>query len=122
MAPLKIYWGSGSTPAWRVLVCLEEKGLSYESKILQFSKSELSPQKCFLSLTDCIPWHCKRTLIALRHRARHVLRDIPRTFGLSKTSAWADTSHTQSYMIPVFMKWPLLGVEDSGIQDQHYET
>ena len=42
MAPLKIYWGSGSTPAWRVLVCMEEKGLSYESKLLEFSKSKSS--------------------------------------------------------------------------------
>ena len=41
MAPLKLYWGSGSTPAWRVLCVLEEKGLDYESKLIEFSKSEL---------------------------------------------------------------------------------
>ena len=41
MAPLKIYWGSGSTPAWRVLCVLEEKGVDYESKLLEFSKSKL---------------------------------------------------------------------------------
>jgi glutathione S-transferase len=34
-----IYWGSGSTPAWRALVGLEEKGLEYTSKIIEFSKS-----------------------------------------------------------------------------------
>ena len=33
-----IYWGSGSTPAWRVLICLEEKGLPYDSRIVEFSK------------------------------------------------------------------------------------
>ncbi|CAL5224615.1 g7331 [Coccomyxa viridis] len=40
MAPLKLYWVSGSTPAWRVQVCMEEKGLQYESKQVEFSKKE----------------------------------------------------------------------------------
>eukprot|EP01025_Chloroclados_australasicus_P042816 TRINITY_DN45555_c0_g1_i1.p1 TRINITY_DN45555_c0_g1~~TRINITY_DN45555_c0_g1_i1.p1 ORF type:complete len:286 (-),score=28.32 TRINITY_DN45555_c0_g1_i1:275-1036(-) len=35
-----IYWGSGSTPCWRALLALEEKGLPYESKLLEFSKKE----------------------------------------------------------------------------------
>ena len=35
-----IYWGSGSTPAWKALVGLEEKKLSYESKVVEFSKGK----------------------------------------------------------------------------------
>ena len=33
-----IYWGSGSTPAWKALACLEEKKLSYTSNCVEFSK------------------------------------------------------------------------------------
>ena len=40
MAPLKIYWGGGSPPGWRVLACMEEKGLTYDSKLLDLTKSE----------------------------------------------------------------------------------
>lgn len=41
MAPeRKIYWGSGSTPARRVLIALKEKGLTFESKLIEFSKGE----------------------------------------------------------------------------------
>lgn len=35
-----LYWGSGSTFAWRVLIALKEKGLDFESKVIEFSKSE----------------------------------------------------------------------------------
>ena len=43
-----IYWGSGSAPAWKALVGLEEKQLSYESKIIEFSKGKLRkyPSAC----------------------------------------------------------------------------
>src|SRR3954470_18066619 len=37
---LELYWGSGSPFAWRVMLTLEVKRLSYESKLLEFSKSE----------------------------------------------------------------------------------
>jgi glutathione S-transferase len=37
---IELYWGSGSPFAWRVMLTLEVKGLSYESKLLEFSKSE----------------------------------------------------------------------------------
>ena len=122
MAPLKIYWGSGSTPAWRVLVCMEEKGLSYESKMLQFSKSKFFYHKAFVSLADRVWSFCGRTPIALRHQARHVLRLISAAFGLSKTTDGADTHSVKPWSITVLVQWHLLGTEDSGIQDQHYET
>ncbi|XP_057684480.1 glutathione S-transferase A-like [Corythoichthys intestinalis] len=36
-----LYWGEGSTPCWRVMIALEEKGLSnYTSKRLAFEKME----------------------------------------------------------------------------------
>jgi glutathione S-transferase len=34
---LEVYWGSGSTPAWRVLLTLAIKGIPYESRLLSFS-------------------------------------------------------------------------------------
>ena len=37
---IELYWGSGSPFAWRVMLMLEVKGLSYESKLLEFSKGD----------------------------------------------------------------------------------
>ena len=37
---LEIFWGSGSGPAWRVLLALEVKGVPYESRLLSFSNRE----------------------------------------------------------------------------------
>lgn len=37
---ISVYWGSGSPFAWTVLLALEAKGLSYESKLLQMSQGE----------------------------------------------------------------------------------
>lgn len=37
---IELYWGSGSPFAWRVMLTLEVKRLSYESKLLEFSKDE----------------------------------------------------------------------------------
>lgn len=37
---LELFWGSGSPFSWRVLLALEAKRLSYESRLLQFSKGE----------------------------------------------------------------------------------
>ncbi|MFN7145481.1 MAG: glutathione S-transferase family protein, partial [Myxococcota bacterium] len=37
---LEVYWGSGSTPAWRVLLALTLKELPYTSHLLSFSKRE----------------------------------------------------------------------------------
>ncbi len=35
-----LYWGSGSIPGWRLQLVLEEKKISYESKLLSFDKNE----------------------------------------------------------------------------------
>ncbi|MBM3950115.1 MAG: glutathione S-transferase family protein [Rhodospirillales bacterium] len=37
---LEVYWGSGSPPAWRVLLTLEAKKIPYVSRLLQFAKEE----------------------------------------------------------------------------------
>ena len=37
---LEVYWGSGSPFAWRVLLTLEVKRLTYQSTLLEFSKRE----------------------------------------------------------------------------------
>jgi glutathione S-transferase len=37
---LELYWGSGSPFAWRVMLTLEVKRLSYQSTLLEFSKGE----------------------------------------------------------------------------------
>lgn len=37
---LEIFWGSGSGPAWRVLLALAIKGVPYDSRLLSFSKNE----------------------------------------------------------------------------------
>ena len=36
-----LYWGSGSVYCWRAMIVLEEKGLPYEGKLLEFSKSRI---------------------------------------------------------------------------------
>ena len=36
-----VWWGSGSAPCWRLLITLQEKGLTkYGEKIVTFSKKE----------------------------------------------------------------------------------
>ena len=37
---ITFYWGSGSTPCWRVLIVLEEKNVKYSAKLLSFEKQE----------------------------------------------------------------------------------
>jgi glutathione S-transferase len=40
MMAIELYWGSGSPFAWRVMLTLAVKRLSYESKLLEFSKQQ----------------------------------------------------------------------------------
>jgi len=38
---ITLWWGSGSPPCWRVMICLEEKGLkNYTSKLISFGARE----------------------------------------------------------------------------------
>jgi glutathione S-transferase len=53
---IEVFWGSGSPFAWRVLLALEFKGLSYISHQLQFSKQEhKSPQMLALNPRGRVP-------------------------------------------------------------------
>ncbi|XP_013381262.1 glutathione S-transferase A isoform X2 [Lingula anatina] len=43
---MKLYWGSGSAPCWRVMAVLEEKGLGkYDSKLISFDKNETKSEE-----------------------------------------------------------------------------
>jgi glutathione S-transferase len=46
---IKLYWGSGSPYAWRVMLALEFKKLTYESIRLSFSESDLKSKE-FLAI------------------------------------------------------------------------
>lgn len=37
---IEVFWGSGSTPAWRVLLGFAVKGVPYESRLLSFSAGD----------------------------------------------------------------------------------
>ena len=50
MAPLKIYWSGGSPFAWRLRACVEEKGVPYQAKLLDVSKSTHFPQHVILPM------------------------------------------------------------------------
>lgn len=53
---LDIFWGSGSGPAWRVLLALMVKGGPYESRLLSFSKREhKSPEVMALNPRGKVP-------------------------------------------------------------------
>ena len=46
---IELYWGSGSTPAWRALLGLHHKGLPYTSRLLSFSARE-TRSEAFLAI------------------------------------------------------------------------
>jgi glutathione S-transferase len=53
---LELFWGSGSGPAWRVLLALEVKGVSYQSRLLSFAKGEhRSPEVLALNTRGKVP-------------------------------------------------------------------
>lgn len=53
---LEVYWGSGSPYAWRALLALEFKRLSYQSHLLDFSKLEhKSPQMLAMNPRGRVP-------------------------------------------------------------------
>lgn len=41
MSELEFFWGSGSQPAWSVMLALELKGVPYTSRLLSFSAGDL---------------------------------------------------------------------------------
>lgn len=64
-----LIWGSGSAPCWRVMIALEEKGLQYESKQIEFSSSrlvqscdQLRPENCALQVSHTSKACCSTPL------------------------------------------------------------
>mmetsp|Transcript_11300 Transcript_11300/g.22030 ORF Transcript_11300/g.22030 Transcript_11300/m.22030 type:complete len:276 (+) Transcript_11300:647-1474(+) len=54
--PRVLYWGSGSPPAWRARLCLEEKGVTYRSVLLSFEKKQhKTPQMLSLNPRGMVP-------------------------------------------------------------------
>ncbi|MFV2060979.1 MAG: glutathione S-transferase family protein [Gammaproteobacteria bacterium] len=52
----ELYWGAGSPNAWRALLALEFKGLSYDSKLLEFSKEQhKSPEMLAMNPRGQVP-------------------------------------------------------------------
>jgi len=49
MSELEFFWGSGSQPAWSVMLALEVKGIPYQSRLLSFSAGDLKTPE-FLAL------------------------------------------------------------------------
>ena len=58
---IELYWGSGSPFAWRVMLTLEVKRLTYESKLLEFSKGEHKTPPIFSSIPAA---KCRRSRTA----------------------------------------------------------
>jgi glutathione S-transferase len=53
---IELFWGSGSPYSWRVQLALEYKRLTYESRVLQFSKQEhKSPQMLRMNPRGRVP-------------------------------------------------------------------
>ena len=53
---LEIFWGSGSGPAWRVLLALTVKGVPFTSRLISFSKGEhKSPEMLAMNPRGKVP-------------------------------------------------------------------
>jgi len=54
--PRCLYWGSGSPPAWRARLCLEEKQVTYRSVMISFEKKQhKTPQLLSLNPRGLVP-------------------------------------------------------------------
>ena len=77
-----LYWGSGSGPAWRAQIALAEKGLKYDSRQIEFSKSKhthncFAPMLSLLSTRQANPV-TDQHVPAEGHKAPEVLALNPR--------------------------------------------
>ena len=83
-----LYWGSGSTPCWRVQIALAEKDLPYESKLMQFSKS-----------APCPPLASSHSVRQTRRHLARPCRDRSRCDLCRSTSSCLD--HTAKHSLSV---------------------
>ena len=106
---LEVIWGSGSPYAWRVLVTLEVKRLSYESRLIQFSRGDhRSPEHLALSPRGKVPvlrdgdYVLSESLAIMAYLDRK--HPEPPIFGRSAEQTgliWKAISEFQSYVLPL---------------------
>jgi len=106
---LTFYWGSGSPWAWRAMLGLELKGLSYESKILQFSKGEhRSPEMLARNPRGKVPVLVHGDVVVYESLAILAYLDRafpePPIFGATPQEAaavWRLVSEHDAYVVPL---------------------
>lgn len=106
---LEVIWGSGSPYAWRVLLTLEVKGLSYESRLIQFSRDDhRTPEHLALSPRGKVPvlrdgdYVLTESLAIMAYLDRK--HPDPPIFGRSAEETgliWKAISEFQSYVFPL---------------------
>lgn len=109
---IRLYWGSGSPFAWRVMLALEIKGLPYESKLLEFSKGdhkapgylELNPRGRVPTLEDgdFVLYESVAIMAYLERKYPE-----PEIFGKNAQETgliWRSISETESYLSDPGMK------------------
>jgi glutathione S-transferase len=109
---IEIYWGSGSPFAWRVLLALEIKGLSYRSNLIEFSKRQhKTPEFLALNPRGKVPvlrdgaFVLSESLAILAYLDRK--SPEPPLFGRNAEETgrvWHSISETISYLEPVAYK------------------
>jgi glutathione S-transferase len=106
---LEVIWGSGSPYAWRVLLTLEVKGLSYESRLIQFSRGDhRSPEHMALNPRGKVPVLRDGDYVLSESQAIMAYLDRkqpePPIFGRSAEETgliWKAISEFQSYVLPL---------------------
>jgi glutathione S-transferase len=106
---LEVIWGGGSPYAWRVLLALEVKGLSYESRLIQFSRGDhRSPEHLALSPRGKVPvlrdgrYALSESLAIMAYLDRK--HPEPTIFGGSAEETgliWKAVSEFESYAAPL---------------------
>ena len=109
MKNIEVYWGSGSTPAWRVLLGLNIKGIPFESKLLSFQKGEhKSPEQLAMNARGRVPVmkHGDFTLyesVAILAYLDRAFEQGPKLFGETAEETgiiWKETMEFLSYLEP----------------------
>ena len=124
---IEVIWGSGSPFAWRVLLTLEVKGLSYESRLIQFSRGDhRSPEHLALNPRGKVPvlrdgdYVLSESLAIMAYLDRK--HPEPPIFGDSAEEAgliWKAISEFQSYAAPLVNRivLPAFGVGPLDAED-----
>ncbi|XP_077982269.1 glutathione S-transferase A-like [Glandiceps talaboti] len=125
-----LYWGSGSGPCWRVMMALEEKGLSgYGNKLVSFEKKEHKSEEILkLNPRGQVPTMKHKDVVINESMA--ILTYLETTFKGQGTTLIPDNdaeraavlqklfeiSNLESKIRPMFMY--LMGVKKGGPEDK----